>query len=170
MTKQENIDLITWNKLYKKTLFDNIEFPEGEKHEDVLTTYKLLAKANKVAYLDQALYYYVERQGSITKVEKTEERLLMREQAAEEAVNYFKNDDDLRQAAEISLLWAKYNYLNYAIKGEIDRMHEKSILVWLKRNVERYRNNRFLTTKLRFYNLISTKFGGKFYKAFKKIV
>ncbi len=171
LTKQENIDIISWNKLYKKKLFtdNNIIFPEGKKHEDTLTTYKLMSKAKKVTYIDESLYIYVERKGSITASEKIEERLLMREKAAKEAVEYLGNDKDLKAAAEVGLLWAKYNFLNYALKKEIDEKYEKETLVWFKQNVENYKNNKYMTAKLKTYNLMSTRFGGLLYKIFRKI-
>ena len=99
LTRQENLDVVAWNKLYKKSLFldNNIWYPNGRKYEDTLTTYKVLAKAKKVAYLDKALYYYMERGGSIMKTAKLEERLRMRELAAKEAVKYFSYNENLRQ-------------------------------------------------------------------------
>ncbi|MBR3256388.1 glycosyltransferase [Candidatus Saccharibacteria bacterium] len=171
LTKQENIDIISWNKLYKKKLFtdNNIFFPEGKKHEDTLTTYKLISKAKKVTYIDESLYIYVERKGSITASEKIEERLLMREKAAKEAVEYLGNDKDLKAAAEVGLLWAKYNFLNYALKKEIDEKYEKETLVWLEQNAANYKNNKYMTAKLKTYNLMSTRFDGLLYKIFRKI-
>lgn len=171
LTKQENIDIISWNKLYKKKLFtdNNIFFPEGKKHEDTLTTYKLMSKAKKVTYIDESLYIYVERKGSITASEKIEERLLMREKAAKEAVKYLGNDKDLKAAAEVGLLWAKYNFLNYVLKNEIDEKYKKETLVWLEQNVANYKNNKYMTAKLKTYNLMSTRFGGLLYKIFRKI-
>ena len=53
LTKQENLDVLAWNKLYKKSLFfdHDIFYPEGEVHEDNLTTYKLYSKAKKVTFV-----------------------------------------------------------------------------------------------------------------------
>ena len=88
LVRQDNVDILAWNKLYKKELFtDNgIEFPKWQNHEDLLTTYKVMSKAKKVVFVDESLYNYVERGGSITKEEKVEERLIKREQAAKEAI------------------------------------------------------------------------------------
>lgn len=172
LTKQENIDLITWNKVYRRSLFldNNIWFPEGKKHEDALTTYKLLSKARKIQYISESLYEYVVRKDSIMNSGKKEEQLEMRELAAKEAIEYFKNDEELKQAAEICLLWAKYHYLNEAIFSTIDKKYEKESFAWLKKNVKKYKNNRFLTRKLYIYNILSTVFGGKLYKVFRKII
>lgn len=172
LTEQENIDLITCNKLYRKSLFldNNIWFPEGKKHEDTLTTYKLLSRSEKVQYILDSLYEYVVRDGSIMHSGKKEEQLEMRELAAREAIEYFKNDKELEQAAEICLLWAKYHYLNEAIFGHIDKKYEQESLKWLKENVEKYRNNKFLTKKLYIYNMLSTFLKGSGYRVFRKII
>lgn len=63
-----------WNKIYKKELFKDIEYPYGMLYEDLGTTYKLISKANKVVYDSNSLYYYVQRKTSITKSLKYNER------------------------------------------------------------------------------------------------
>lgn len=56
---------VAWNKLYLTSLFDEIRYPYGKIHEDEFTTYKLMHKANKIIYVPNKFYYYVQRQGSI---------------------------------------------------------------------------------------------------------
>ena len=56
------------NKLYKRRLFldTGIRYPVGKLYEDVFTTYKLFFEAQKVSYLAEALYDYLQaRPGSI---------------------------------------------------------------------------------------------------------
>lgn len=60
-----NIDIVTWNKLYKKELFNNIKFPEGKIYEDFATIPFLIDKANGICCTNQKMYYYVQREGSI---------------------------------------------------------------------------------------------------------
>ncbi len=69
---QGSIGHYVWNKLYKKTLFENITYPPGYIFEDWGTTYKTILKAKKIIYLDKILYYYCQHLGSIssTKSEK----------------------------------------------------------------------------------------------------
>lgn len=55
-----------WNKIYKKELFSGIKYPEGKLFEDILTTYCLFKKANRVLYIKQAMYFYRIRKNSIT--------------------------------------------------------------------------------------------------------
>lgn len=58
----------TWNKLYKRELFQNIRFPKGLLYEDLATTYKLIAMSDRVVYSPMKKYAYLQRQGSIMNV------------------------------------------------------------------------------------------------------
>lgn len=172
LTKQENIEILTWNKLYARRLFIDckIEFPVGKKHEDTLTTYKLLAAASKVAYITDNLYHYRERANSITGSEKIEERLMAREQAATEAVGYFKNDEELESAAKVCLLLAKYAFLDYALFDKIDLRYGNSAKKWICNNHKEFADNKYMTKKLKIYNYMVCNFGGVLYKIFRKVV
>lgn len=54
-----------WSKLYKRRLFDGIEFPMGRTYEDEQETYKICLKANKIIQIPDELYHYVKRENSI---------------------------------------------------------------------------------------------------------
>lgn len=54
-----------WGKLFKRELFDDIEFPAGKIHEDLYTLPKLVAKADKTIVYHKGLYNYRYRDGSI---------------------------------------------------------------------------------------------------------
>lgn len=59
------IENYVWNKLFKKELFENVEFPEGKKFEDISTTVKLFEKSNKFVYKKVDKYNYIKRENSI---------------------------------------------------------------------------------------------------------
>ena len=72
---KENPELLTgianaaWNKIYRRSLFtnNNISYPKGFLYEDLGTTYRLLARAEKVAFVNKPLYDYLkDRPGNIT--------------------------------------------------------------------------------------------------------
>lgn len=52
-------------KLYRKELFDGVEYPIDKYSEDMFTTYKLIVKSSKIVYGDRVCYYYLYRPGSI---------------------------------------------------------------------------------------------------------
>ena len=65
------------NKLWKRTLFTEhgIRFPVRVWYEDLATTGKLLALAERITAIPERLYYYVDREGSITRNTDTERNL-----------------------------------------------------------------------------------------------
>ena len=52
-------------KLYKRQLFHAYRFPVGKLYEDLATTYKVVGDANRIAYGDKIVYYWIQRSGSI---------------------------------------------------------------------------------------------------------
>jgi len=166
LINQENYDLVAWNKLYRKKLFieHQIKYPVGEIHEDSLTTYKLYAAARQVSFCQEPLYAYRHRSGSIMSEIAKIKSLEFRERAANEAIEYFKNNTELKPAAEIALLTAKFAYLDCAIRGEIDQKHGDEAESWIKEHKKAYRHNPSLTKKLRLYLKL-----GSLYRAFRGI-
>lgn len=63
---QENIysregvkNVVVWNKLYKKYIYDELRFPAGKINEDEFTTYKAFNIApNDIVVTNEPLYYY----------------------------------------------------------------------------------------------------------------
>lgn len=64
-----DIKAYLWNKIYKRELFNkyNIQFPDFILCEDTPVVFSLFAKSNKITLLDSSLYYYRQRQVSLTK-------------------------------------------------------------------------------------------------------
>lgn len=61
----EGVRAIACNKMYKTELLIGEQFVYGKHHEDEFFTYRIIDKAEKIAYVDAALYYYRQRPGSI---------------------------------------------------------------------------------------------------------
>lgn len=60
-----NVRAVAWNKMFHRGLLVGEEFPVGKYHEDEFFSYRIIHKAKKIAYIDSALYYYRQREGSI---------------------------------------------------------------------------------------------------------
>ncbi len=56
-----------WNKVYRRTLWDGIEFPPGKYFEDLRTIPSVLQRANGIRGVQQGVYYYCARNGSISR-------------------------------------------------------------------------------------------------------
>ena len=55
-----------WNKFYRRTLFDNVQYPEGQVFEDVPTLYQLLRHAHTVHTTEAGRYHYTSNPKGIT--------------------------------------------------------------------------------------------------------
>lgn len=98
---------VAWNKLYNKELFDDIRFEYGKIHEDEFIAHKILYKAQKITYIEQELYYYVQREDSIVN-SKFNIKKLDAVYAFNERKLFFKQikNSELQYKAE-------YNYVKY---------------------------------------------------------
>lgn len=65
--EQKNVSGFIWNKLFKTSVFrsENIYFPEGFIYEDLLVCYEYFQCINSVQYIDESLYHYKRRSGSL---------------------------------------------------------------------------------------------------------
>lgn len=53
------------NKIFHKSCFKGVTFPEGRIHEDLATMYKLFNNSEKSVYINYSGYVYVKRENSI---------------------------------------------------------------------------------------------------------
>jgi glycosyltransferase involved in cell wall biosynthesis len=86
--------ILVTNKLYKKDLWDEIEFPLNRFHEDCFTIYKVTDKAKKIVITDKPLYYYRKRAGSIT-FNRTLKSVIDEYEAISQQINFFKTKNQL---------------------------------------------------------------------------
>ena len=123
-----------WNKLHKRDLFtaNNITFPDFIVCEDTPVGFLLLASSLKIYLMNEPLYYYRQREASLTKVfsiKAMEDMLdgcyIMRDHIAkdqlhyEELINYYR-------VYMIKTLWAIHNkyWLRYCETREKSNYHE----------------------------------------------
>ena len=89
-------------KIYDRNLFQSVRFPNGMIHEDQGTTYKILYKANKVALVDETLYYYFINSNGIThglfSKKHFDDILLL-----EEAETFFRKRNDNTMAQSVAI-------------------------------------------------------------------
>lgn len=88
----DKVTNISWDKIYKRNLFENIRFPEGKIHEDEFTTYKILELIKKLAYCSAKLYYYRQRPNSIKTIKYNIKRLDSI-QAFEERLEFYRKTE-----------------------------------------------------------------------------
>lgn len=100
--------VVSWNKLEKKSLWNDLKFPIGKQHEDDFTTYNLLYNANYVSFVNEPLYHYYQRENSIIGV-GFNEKSLHKIEAYEKAMCFFKdkNKKYYKRCANIVLIMIK---------------------------------------------------------------
>lgn len=131
-SRQEAIDLLlngvnvyAWNKIYKRTLFEGIRYPEGRLFEDQPVTWKLVYKAQNVYFTNEILYFYFMRDNSIVHQESykaTKDKFEMR-------MSFYEGIKEIGYSSDL-LNWAIANVaLSYAMRVKATPNDEISVRV-----------------------------------------
>lgn len=111
------MDFAPWNKIYKKSLFDNIKFPENLKYEDLNTIIKVFSKAKKIVKLDSYCYYYMisPKGETITINDKIFDIFLI----LDDLLKYFSNDNKkIKKQLKILCCRKLFVYTELSLKNE----------------------------------------------------
>lgn len=99
-----------WTKLYKKSLWSEIRYPLGRYYEDMLTTYKLFLQSYKIVLINQCLYHYRQRKGSIVRNGFNDVRLAYLE-AAESFLEISELKEKYAETIDLRIYKVKYQLL-----------------------------------------------------------
>lgn len=137
------VDVVFWNKLIKKDLLKTIKCP-NHIYEDVFVIYKIILQANKVVCLNAPLYYYCQREASITDENYNDKMILLKE-AVDENYNEIKR---IYPEIENQLILGKIHWYiviydkiilnkgkNHSLKKEIKWMIKSNIKNILQTNL-----------------------------------
>ena len=107
-----------WNKLWHRSLFleKGIRYPKRIWYEDLATTGTLLAVAESITAIDAELYYYVAREGSITRNTDTARNLEIID-AMERLRNWFALNAAGKYKTELEAVAAKHVLLTTSIRA-----------------------------------------------------
>lgn len=136
--KRKIIDPSACDKLFKRELFNNVEFPIGKIHEDIFVMDNILAKCNKIIHIGLPLYHYISRNDSITK-KKISKKNLDFIIAHNEIFNRNKNCSQLEKYVE------SYYYEGYIIMIDkfVTNYLDKEMLIELNKCRKLIKNNIF---------------------------
>ena len=59
------ISVMVWNKIYRRTLFRDVRFPDGRSFEDIATTHRVI-KDSKVIRITEPYYHWAQRESGIS--------------------------------------------------------------------------------------------------------
>lgn len=150
-------DMSACDKLFKRNLFEDIEFPFGKKCEDYYTMYKIFAKSNLVIYDSIPLYNYYQRANSISRNKKYDDSYI---KASKSQVDFFeKNFSELNYIAYTAYFFSNVASFNNIVKNKIKV--ENKIIRNIKEETRKYYkyviNNKNISTKKRIQAFIFCK-------------
>lgn len=108
--KNNVANIVAWNKLYKRTLFDNHRFEKGRLFEDEYMIVPLFWDVQSVSFVNKPLYDYVQRTGSITNSPLDEKKINDQMVFKKNRITFFENKSNY------FCRLATYDYKNWIIE------------------------------------------------------
>lgn len=139
-------DVAAWDKVYKRNLFDDLEYPIGKLSEDWYTTYKVIDRAKKIIYNSTPLYVYRQRANSIThsdNVKINEEPILASKEVMEFiCIKYPKIELNAITRYVYAIVGVYNNYIMYK---KNDKTKIKELLTIISNNYKKIIKNKELS-------------------------
>ena len=119
--KESMFKQVIWNKLYRKELIQEIEFPEGKLIDDEYWTYRVIGEARQLVHIFSVLYAYRQQPNSVMHKKYSFDRLQGLEAKANRLMyikeKYPKLYNDARFELYGSCMFAYQSVLKF-LKGE----------------------------------------------------
>ena len=142
--------LFAWNKIYRTELFQKggYRYPTGTWYEDHPVTTMIFAKSNKIAYLEECLMHYRQREGSIMAATK-DKRIAQIFDVLEQVRNNFQREGIYEKYRdELEYLHIEhlrlYGMFRFIRSDDWKTYYERSEAV-MKQFFPDWRNNCYLT-------------------------
>ena len=155
MLKDDEIHRSACNKLYKKSLFEGIRFPEGILYEDTFTIFEIYAKSNKATHVEFDGYYYLLNHQSITR-QSFNPKHFDAVYEIKKVVSALENLHPDLAYLEKARLGRQYVIIAYKILASYDREDKKSnenlnrLLTDFENDYEMFTNNNAIGKKFKF--------------------
>ena len=144
LIKERQFKQVVWNKMYRKEVIGNFEFPVGKLNEDEFWTYKVFGNAKRIAKIYDSLYFYRQQSNSIMGMGYNVRRLDGLN-ALEERIYYMeKYFPSLVPAAVRRLFYGTLFHYHHLTVSKIDV--DKTSRKMLVRNLRSYRAPKFIKT------------------------
>lgn len=137
--KKDNVYL--WNKLFEKTLFEDIEFRAGRFYEDTAVMHRLFDKAKHISYNANVLYFYYQNpQGTVHTFD--EKKIMDCLWAHKERIHFYylrEYQNDLKHVTHTFLYIAYELYAEGVEKCNADKKKLRKKIRWyVKKVFEKY--------------------------------
>lgn len=107
----EKVRVMACNKLIRREILEkaNIRFPKGLRYEDVEFTYKLIPYLEKVSFLKEPCFHYIQREGSISNVQNERTKEIF--EVLEHVLQYYKQQGIYEKyQVELEYIYARYAF------------------------------------------------------------
>lgn len=125
-----------WGKLYRREIHSGIWFPYGKIHEDEAIVFRILQRCTSFVQLEDGLYFYRKRAGSITSVSYSVRKMDWLYAWAEN-VQFVKETDEELYLRSVSKLWIVMLYNLDHLIGRKDCFRELDDIVKLAKQYEK---------------------------------
>lgn len=112
-----NFDVAACGKLYRRDLFEGLQYPNGALFEDTATTFRLALRAEQIAFGHQTNYHYMIRADSITTQMFTPAQKTYITATRQMARGIVAHYPDLKAAASQRLTFAYISVLTKSFNG-----------------------------------------------------
>ncbi len=117
---------MVWNNMYKRSIFDNIQFPVGKRWEDCRVIYKIVDCFDVIHGINEKLYYYRTHSSSFVNKHITLEHLSFFEMLREK-IDYY-NEKDYKSCYITTVKIYFYNIIYYACNLYSDKPIDKELI------------------------------------------
>lgn len=150
--------VVAWNKLYKKEIFEEIRYEYGKYHEDEFIIHKVISQCEKISFLSEKCYFYLQRNNSIMNEGFSIRRLDGAEAGIERSLYFYnkkwQNLAELALIRSIGFIMKGYNSPNYneiIWKNRVKELHGLFRKSYIKISKSKNATLRFRINGLTFY-------------------
>ena len=140
--EKRRTETVVWAKLFERSLFETMRFPEVRAHEDAFVTYKILFSQQKILCVDLALYYHSSNPNGIIRSEWSPRRMAAFD-ALSERIDFFDKKGFLKAKEKAVITYG--DTLSQYIKNVTVRKkypkEKKKMQKMLKEHISKYKKN-----------------------------
>lgn len=159
-----------WGRMYERSLFKDIKYPEGELFEDSATTYKLYLSAGMTAIGESIKYLYFQNKNSIVQKEFSKTRFQFLDSEKKMKDDLEKKFPDIKESLDRRYQYALMNTLAHIVISPNSKEFRKEQLELKKKILGNFTKKMLdaKNSKKDLVGLITLRLGLPFYKiAFK---
>ncbi len=134
MCYHDVIDTSAWAKIYKRELFESVQYPKGKIFEDIGTTYALMLQCDTIAVGYESKYNYMFHMNSIVNGSFSPRKFDMLEMTDKMGKEVLKVFPDLKQAVRRRRVYARFSTLNQMLGTEEYPKERERIIRFIMKN------------------------------------